>query len=166
VCSHRINFQEYISYMQQGLVDLPDIQVSTFQTFTYLASYHGSSLLEILNSLPDLLMKHVMAHLKAVRHSVDCCSLRILADARSLPSPQIKAKEPDQQSLDCLRAFLRALLAFNKIPGHEQSQKCALCPFRRFVLTNVVLACRADTHFFKQIMATPQLAALMKESDN
>jgi len=123
VCPHRLSMNEYINFMQQGLNDNPDIQVTTFQTFGYIALYHGSSLLEILNNLPDMLMKSIKAHMNAA-----------------------KAKEPDPVAVDCLRAFLRAMMIFNKIPGVE--------------------LCTKYTHFYKQVCATPILAQMQKEIDS
>jgi cullin-associated NEDD8-dissociated protein 1 len=122
VCPHRLSMQEYIQVMQQGLIDNSDIQVTTFQIFGYIALYHGSSLLEILNSLPDMLMKSIKTHMTAA-----------------------KAKEPDPVAIDCLRAFLRAMGVFNKIPGVE--------------------LCTKYTHFYKQVCATPILAQMQKELD-
>jgi cullin-associated NEDD8-dissociated protein 1 len=100
VCPHKLGMQEFIAVTQQGLVDNTDIQVTTFQIFAYIALYHGSSLLEILNSLPELLMKSIKNHMNAA-----------------------KAKEPDPVAVDCLRSFLRAMGTFNKIPGVELCTK-------------------------------------------
>src|SRR5690349_8918702 len=49
-----------------GLTDNEDIQISTFQTFEHIASYHGSALLETLDQLPSIIMKSVKAHIAAV----------------------------------------------------------------------------------------------------
>jgi len=121
VAPHRLNMTEFINVTQNGLVDTPDIQISTFQIFTNIAQSHGSALLEVLDQLPNIIMKSVKAHIQAS-----------------------KTKEPEQ-ALDCLRAVVRAVAAFNKIPGVEQATKY--------------------TVFVKQIGATPLLAQMQKEQD-
>jgi cullin-associated NEDD8-dissociated protein 1 len=122
VAQLRLNMQEYIAFVQQGLVDHPDIQIGAFQIFTNIASVqNGSYLLEVLDALPTLIMKSVKAHIAATR----------------LPQPE--------QALDCLRAVIRSISAFNKVHGVEQ--------------------CAKYTFFVKQISATPLLAKMQKEKE-
>jgi cullin-associated NEDD8-dissociated protein 1 len=95
VSSHRLNMQEYIKYIQSGLADAEDIQITTYQLFTDLGQYHGSSMLEVLDSMPKLIMGSVKSHIAAA-----------------------KTKEPEV-ALECLRALMRAMIQWNTIPGVE-----------------------------------------------
>jgi len=121
VCSHRLNISELIQHAHHGLADHVDIQVPTFESFINLAQYHGSSLLEVLDALPSLIMKSVKEHLTAAKGA------------------------NGENSADALRTIVRALCHFNRIPGVE--------------------LCTKYTHFFKQILATPLLAAMLKEME-
>jgi hypothetical protein len=117
---HLLEMGETITQMSTGLADAtPDIQIACCQTFSYIATHHGSALLETLDSLPNIIMSNVKVQLKAA-----------------------KAKDPER-SLDCLRATLSALLVFNQIPNVQLQQKY--------------------TQFFKQVLATPLLAQMLKE---
>jgi hypothetical protein len=117
---HLLEMGETIGHLRAGLADAqPDIQIACCQTFSFIATHHGSALLELLDSLPAIIMSNVKVQLKAA-----------------------KAKDPER-SIDCLRATLTALLVFNQIPNVQLQQKY--------------------TQFFKQVMATPLLAQMLKE---
>jgi len=104
---HRVNLQEYIKNVQQGLVDEYDLQISTWNFFRKcLAAYHASSLLEMLDSLPSLVTKTVQEHLKSVK----------LAPGSDPTVDPLKAA-------DALRAFVLAIYTFNTIQGVELSKK-------------------------------------------
>jgi len=107
VAPHRVNMQEFIKYIQHGLVEEYDLQISTLNFFRKtLAPYHASSLLEVLDSLPNLILKSVQEHLKAVK-------LQPGADPVLDP---LKAG-------DALRAFVQAIVRFNQIPGVDLNKK-------------------------------------------
>jgi len=102
VAPHRLNMQEFITFAQGGLIDQSDIQVSTWQIFSSVAQHHGSYLLEILDSVPALILPSVKAHIAAS-----------------------KTKEPEK-ALDCLRAMVRAISTFGRVQGVEQCRKYTL----------------------------------------
>jgi len=107
VAPHRVNMNEYIKYMQQGLVEEYDLQISTFSFFRrIIAKYHASSLLEVLDNLPALVVKSVQEHLKSVK----------LAPGSDPTVDPLKAA-------DALRSFVHAVAVFNQIPGVELSKK-------------------------------------------
>jgi len=95
VVPHRLDMQEYISYIQQGLSDQEDIQISTYQTFRDIAVFHSSAVLEILDGLSKTIMSGVKNHLK---------------------NAKLTGQEAERAK-DCLMACVRALDTFNKIPG-------------------------------------------------
>jgi len=117
----RLDMQEYLKYVQNGLVDnQTEIQIATFEIFNHIAIHQTEALLELLDRLPDLLMNKVKDHLKAAKNPKEA-----------------------QKDLDVLRAFVKSMVIFNKVPGVE--------------------LCTKYTKFFKQVVATALLKDMLEE---
>lgn len=113
--AYRLDMQLFMKQLIGGLTDNDDIQIISLQMFETIARIQPGPLLEILDSLPNTIMDSVKNHLKV-------------------------AKTPEgERSMDCLRAIVKALTVFNKVPGHEM--------------------CAQYNRFYKQVLAT----ALLKE---
>jgi len=106
-CPHRVNMSECIRYLLQGLVDDYDQQIATYHFFRRtIAAYHASSLLEVIDTLPQLVIKSIQDHLKAVK----------VAPGADMSVDPLKAGE-------ALRSFVLAINTFNSIPGVELNKK-------------------------------------------
>jgi len=121
VTPHRIDLPEFIAAVKQGIRDEEDVQLLAYQVFIELARFHGSALLEVIDQLPTLIMDSVKKYIS-----------------------EAKSKEPEQ-ALDILRAIVRALLVFNKVPGVE--------------------LCTKYMHFFRQVQATSLMKTLIDEAN-
>jgi len=103
----RVNMSEYMKFMQAGLVDDYDIQISTYSFFRrVLAPHHTRALLEILDSLPALVIKAVQDELRVVK----------IAPGSDPAVDPLKAA-------DALRAFVLAIATINHMMGVELAKK-------------------------------------------
>lgn len=117
--SYRLDMQLFMKQLVGGLTDNDDIQIMSLQMFETIARIQPGPLLEILDSLPSTIMDSVKSHLKI-------------------------AKTPEgERSMDCLRAIVKAMTVFNKVPGHEM--------------------CTKYNHFYKQVLATPLLKEILQK---
>jgi len=96
VAPHRLDLSEYVRKIQLGLVDHDDIEILTYQILANMAQYHGGKLLEVLEELPNQIMKGVKNKLK-----------------------EAKGNEPERAK-DVLRSAVRSMYTINQIPGVEQ----------------------------------------------
>eukprot|EP00457_Paulinella_chromatophora_P000435 gb/GEZN01000435.1/.p1 GENE.gb/GEZN01000435.1/~~gb/GEZN01000435.1/.p1 ORF type:complete len:1306 (+),score=196.27 gb/GEZN01000435.1/:54-3971(+) len=104
----RLNLQEFLSQTKYGLVDgESDIQILTFELWGEMCRISPESVLEELNTLPQVLMARIKALLKQGRQD----------DSGSSSGP---AKAAAQSARDVLRAFVSASIVFNEVPGVEQ----------------------------------------------
>jgi len=114
VAPHRLDLSEFIKKIQIGLVDHDDIQIVTYQILYNMAQYHGGKLLEVLDELPNQIMKGVKNKLK-----------------------EAKGNEPERAK-DVLRSAVRSLYTINQVAGVEQCAK--FTEFYMRVLKTALLA--------------------------
>jgi len=115
--AERLDMQLFMKQLIGGLTDNDDIQIISLQMFETIARTHPGPLLEILDSLPGTIMDSVKNHLKI-------------------------AKTPEgERSMDCLRAIVKAVSEFKKVPGNEMCSKFNM--------------------FYKQILATQLLKDIL-----
>ncbi len=67
--------KEFITHVQEGLVDQDDIQILTYQILHNIALYHPQALLEVLDDLPRLIEKGFFCVARA-KEDVFCRSER------------------------------------------------------------------------------------------
>jgi len=95
VAPHRLDMKEYVNEIQKGLNDHDDIQIVTYNILHSIATWHGASLLQLIDEMPTAIMKSVRQKLK-----------------------EVKEKEPERAQA-VLRTAVRALFAMRHIPGVE-----------------------------------------------
>lgn len=72
--SKRINMQEFVSHVIGGLTDVADIQIPAFKLMEEIAVKQPTSLLEILDTLPGVLMPNVKQNLKLAKTKTVSCA--------------------------------------------------------------------------------------------
>lgn len=94
-----LDFNAYVSHLVNGLTDVDDVQLLTYQVLYRLAKWHGPKLLEIVDTLPPALLKGIKSKIK-------------------------EAKAADgQRAKEILRAAVKALYSITLIPGCENMNK-------------------------------------------
>jgi len=114
VAPHRVDVREFVGYISTGLTDYDDVQMLAYAILYDMAQHHQTALLEVLDSLPDVILNGVKQKLK-----------------------EAKGAEP-QRALDVLRATVRSLYAIHCVPGVEVCGR--FCDFYLRVLKTALLA--------------------------
>ena len=64
---HRIDIQEFIKVVMNGVKDEDDIAILTYQILYKLAVYHGAAFLQQIDEIPNLVMKGIRDKLKEAK---------------------------------------------------------------------------------------------------
>jgi cullin-associated NEDD8-dissociated protein 1 len=149
VAPHRLDMKEFITEIQKGISDTEvDIIVLTFGLFHTIGSWHGSALLQIVDSMVPSLLTCITSKLKE------------------------KEKEPEK-TLAVMRAAVRALVSMNVSFRSSSSCSCASFSFLLFLLSPLVLPflqsvtgteqCPKFKDFYGRVLQTPYLTKILNE---
>ena len=112
---HRTDLPTVLRHIEGGLVDHEDVQILTYQIMYNLSARCPTALLEVLDSLPNVIMPGIKAKLK-----------------------EAKGADGSERAKDVLRVAVRALHALHNIEGVEECS--AFCKFYQRVLKTNLLA--------------------------
>jgi len=126
---HRIpDMKQYLNEVKKGLNDHDDIQIVTYNILQTTALNHSAMLLQVIEDLPDPIMKSVKLKLKESKASEDKDK-----DGSAGANTAEHAK-------DVLRAAVRSLFAMRHMAGVDPSTSPKFCEFYLRVLQTQLLA--------------------------